>query len=173
MTDNKEVIKAINKQLGKEKPSKIKDFKKWWNNNSYKVFRVIFFPAWWYVCAKKRINKWLNDKIEWSDERTTEILNYYVPRYSEWNKDEDTFYFFDNGYGWHLTYAKKYLKRKDERYWNKFNWDIKNYLMKSFELDGFVKEVGNCFDGWTEIKFKLNKGDDENEKDTDPIQETI
>ena len=55
--------------------------------------------------------------------------------------------------------AKKYLKRKDRRFWNVHSsWNggnIRSYLIDEFELEGFEKEVGNCYDGWTEISFKM------------------
>lgn len=55
--------------------------------------------------------------------------------------------------------AKKYLKRKDRRFWNVHRgWaggEIRSYLIKEFELEGFEKEVGNCDDGRTEIPFKM------------------
>lgn len=55
--------------------------------------------------------------------------------------------------------AKKYLKRKDRRFWNvHIDWiggKIRSYLIDEFELEGFEKEVGNCEDGCTEISFKM------------------
>lgn len=150
---NSEVIKAMNK---KERKNTIR---KWWNKNGYKVMRVIFFPIWLGICAKNKIDGWLNSRNEWSEERAAEILNYYIPRRANWNDENKTFYFFDNGYGWSMCHAKKYLKWKDRRFWNIHKgWiggKIRSYLIDSFELQGFTKEVGNCFDGWTEISFHL------------------
>ena len=37
---NAEIIKAMNKKKKKN------TFREWWNKNSYKVYRVIFFPIW-------------------------------------------------------------------------------------------------------------------------------
>ena len=150
---NAEIIKAINK---KEKKHTIR---KWWNNNGYKVMRVIFFPIWITIAIKDKTNKWLNSRQEWSETRANEILNYYIPRRAEWDNEDKTFYFFDNGYGWSIYHAKRYLKRKDRRFWkvnsNSFGSKMRHYLIDEFELEGFSKTVGECAQGWTEISFKI------------------
>ena len=151
---NKEVVKAMN-----EKENRFNAMKKWWDKNGYKVMRVVLFPIWWGIKAKEKIDYYLNSREEWSEERVKEILNYYVPRLADWNEEDKCFYFFDNGYGWSIGLAKKYLKRKDRRFWNIHNgWGggkIRSYLIDEFELEGFEKEVGNCSEGWTEIAFRM------------------
>ena len=151
---NKEIIKAMNK-----KETKLDTFRKWWNKNGYKVMRVILFPIWWGICAKNKIEAWLNSRHTWNEEKANEVLNYYIPRRAEWCEEDKTFYFFDNGYGWSMCSAKKYLKLKDRRWWNNHRgWTggkIRSYLIDSFELEGFTKEVGECSDGWTEISFVM------------------
>ena len=150
---NKEVIKAMNKR-----ETKIDNLRKWWGKNGYKVMRVIFFPVWLGIEAKDKITSYLNSKEEWSEEKANEILSYYIPRVAEWNNKEKYFYFFDNGCGWSINYAKKYLKRKDRRFWKVntigIGGEIKSYLINKFELEGFKKEVGDC-NGWTEITFTM------------------
>ena len=151
---NKEIIKAMNK-----KETKLDTFRKWWGKNGYKVMRVILFPIWWGICAKNKIEAWLNSRHAWSEEKANEVLNYYIPRRAEWCEEEKTLYFFDNGYGWSMCSAKKYLKLKDRRWWNVHRgWTggkIRSYLIDKFELEGFTKEVGECSDGWTEISFVM------------------
>lgn len=150
---NTEVIKAMNK---KEKNS---TFCQWWNKNRYKVCRVVFFPVWLTMVTKTKITKWLNSREIWDEKRADEILNYYIPRRAEWDNKDKCFYFFDNGCGWSMCFAKKYLKRKDRRFWDVHRgWsggDIRSYLINNFELNGFTKEIGDCDDGWTEITFTM------------------
>lgn len=153
---NKEIIKAMNK-----KETKLDTFRKWWGKNGYKVMRVILFPIWFGVCAKEKIGAWLNSRHTWSEEKANEVLNYYVPRRADWCEEDKTFYFFDNGYGWSMCSAKRYLKLKDRRWWNVHRgWSggkIRSYLIDKFELEGFTKEVGECSDGWTEISFVMTE----------------
>ena len=151
---NKEIIKAMNK-----KETKIDGFGKWWNKNGYKVMRVILFPVWWGIKAKEKIEAHLNSKCKWSKEKANKILSYYIPRKAEWDAENKCFYFFDNGYGWSVCYAKKYLKRKDRRFWGIYgDWiggKVRSYLIDEFELEGFEKKVCDCYDGRTEISFTM------------------
>lgn len=149
-----EIIKAMQ---GK-KEHKVR---KWWNKNGYKILRVILFPFWIGSILSKKIRTWLDSKERWNEERATEILNYYIPRTSEWDAEDKSFYFFDNGLGWNLSLAKRYLKLKDRRFW-KVNccwWggEMRSFLINKFELEGFTKELGDCSEGQTEISFILNE----------------
>jgi len=145
---NKEIVKAMQ---GK-KEHKVR---KWWRKNGYKVWRVVLFPLWAGEILWNEINKRLNDKQEWNEECANEILNYYIPRRSEWVDKEQTFYFFDNGMGRTYGCAKYYLKRKDRRFWKVNCSKIREYLIEKFQLEGFTKVTGNC-DDWTEITFNLS-----------------
>ena len=148
---NNEVIKAMQ---GK-KEHKIRT---WMEKNGYKILRVVLFPIWIVAVLKDKISEYLLDREVWSDERATEILNYYIPRRADWDDNNKEFYFFDNGRYWH---NKKYLKIKDRLFWkaNSSPWggDIRSFLIDKFDLEGFTKELGDCSDGWTEIFFKLNE----------------
>ena len=155
---NNEVIKAMQ---GNKKEHKAR---KWWRKNGYKVWRVVLFPLWAGEILWNEINKRLNDRQAWNEERANEILNYYIPRCSDWDEETQSFFFFDNGLGWNLSLAKKYLKRKDRRFWkvNTGWWGgkMREYLIEKFQLEGFTKEVSDIIDArndWTEITFKLNK----------------
>ena len=157
---NQEVIKAINKSKSESK-SIFKTIKNWWRANNYKIFRIILFPIWIVEMLVNKYNSWKDAQNKWDEARANEILNYYIPRYCEWNDKEKSFYFFDNGMGWNSVYAKKYLKRKDRHFWKvNCGWwggDMRQYLLSTFELEGFTKEIGNCWEGWTEITFYLNE----------------
>ena len=144
---NAEVIKAMNKKEKKH------TFRKWWNRNGYKVMRVIFFPIWICSVIKEKITNMLNARQEWNEERVTAILDYYIPRKADWCEEDQTFYFFDNGIGWGMYWAKRYLKRKDRRFWKVNGVKIRRYLIDTYQLEGFTKIVGDCSNGWTELDF--------------------
>lgn len=151
---NPEVIKAMNK-----KETKVKAIRKWWGKNGYKVMRVILFPIWFGIKAKERIEKHLNSQLEWSEERANEILSYYVPRMAEWDAEDKSFYFVDNGMGWSMKCHQRKIKMKDRAWWRKFGrglgGKIRTYLIEKFELEGFEKEVGDTRNCWTEIAFRM------------------
>ena len=148
---NKEVIKAMEKK----EESSFNNFRKWLSRNRQKILRVILFPIYIITILCDKHKKMVRKANPWNEARAEEILNYYIPRSSDWSDEEKDFYYFNNGIGWNICYAKKYLKRKDRNFW-KYNYNqIRRYLIEKFELEGFVKEVGECGDGWTELNFKL------------------
>lgn len=151
---NAEVIKAMNK-----KETRINRIRKWWRKNGYKVMRVILFPIWGAVVAKEKFSNWKYARLEWSEERANEILSYYIPRKAEWDAEEKCFYFADNGMGWGMKCHQRKIKMKDRAWWRKFScgWGgkIRTHLIEKFELEGFQKIVGDTYDQWAEITFKL------------------
>lgn len=151
---NKEVIKAMNK-----KETKSYTARKWWNKNGYKVMRIVLFPLWWGICIKEKVDYYLNKKEVWSEEKADEILSYYIPRKAEWDAEDKSFYFADNGMGWGMRYCRKNIKRKDRRWWriytNGWGGKVRTYLINKFELEGFTKEVGDTYDSWTEVTFRM------------------
>ena len=152
---NKEIIKAMNR-----KPKEKGKLRKWWDKNHIKVMRVVLFPLWIWAIICDKLSDWIVYRNRWNEARAKEIFDYYIPRRAEWCADENEFYFFDNGYGWSINLAKKYLKRKDRAFWkNNIGWGggkMRNYLLYHFELEGFTKEVLNDSADWTEIAFKKN-----------------
>ena len=152
---NAEVIKIMNKKEKKQ------NFRKWWRKNGYKVLRVVLFPIWIGEIIQEKIKAYLYSREVWSEERVKEILDYYIPHTSDWDANDKDLYFFNNGYGWSIHFAKKYLKRKDRRWWKKHcGWsggDIRRYLIDKYELEGFTKEVRDCNGSWTEILFKMKE----------------
>ena len=153
---NPEVIKAMNR---KNEKHPIRD---WWKKNGYKFWRVVLLPIWLPMQWLEKVKSKVNARIKWSEERANEILSYYIPRRANWDDKEKTFFFFDNGMGWSLHSAKKYLKWKDRRWWKKFcgvwGGKIRVYLINDFEMEGFTKEHGDCSEGWTEVNFILEEG---------------
>lgn len=151
---NNEVIKAMNK-----KETKIDKIRKWWSKNGYKVMRVILFPIWWGIKAKEKIGAYLDSRNTWSEERADEILSYYIPRNSDWDAEDKSFYFYDNGLGWDMRCRQKRVKLKDRRWWKNHThaWGgkVRDYLIEKFELEGFEKTVGETYDFHTEVTFKM------------------
>lgn len=151
---NKEIIKAMQ---GKKEHKE----HRWWRKNGYIILRMILFPIWIGSILFEKGRAWLNNRQKWNEERATEILNYYIPRVSEWDEKNKCLYFFDNGLGWNYCLAKRYLKRKDRRFWKvNCTWwggKMRALLMEKFELEGFTKKLGNCYGEWTEIFFMLNE----------------
>lgn len=156
---NKETIKAMNK-----KPTKWDAICEWWNKNGYIVMRVLLFPVWAFMWSREKIEAYIDKRTEWSEERAAEILGYYIPRKASWDAEAKEFYFFDNGRGWNMKYIRrKYIKLRDRNFWKKYaggwGYKMREYLINTFELEGFTKELGDCND-FTEITFKMIETED-------------
>lgn len=147
---NETISKAIAK---KNRPHK---FRKWWNKNGYKVLRVVLFPVWIFCLCYEKINKLLDNRNKWDTARADEILTYYVPFKAEWDEESKELYFFDNGMGWG-KHALRYLRKKDRRFWECNRYNMREYLIHDFKLEGFDKTVGDCSNGWTELIFTWNE----------------
>lgn len=159
---NTEVIKAMTKET--KNLTVWNKISKWWRKNNYKIYRLVLFPIWFGIVIKEKIDKYIAKQNAWNENRAEEILNYYIPRSSDWDNDAKEFFFFDNGLGWYFNLAKRKLKRKDYNFWKTNNgWNggkIREYLIKKFELEGFSKQIIDTTEGRTEIVFKLNENVD-------------
>lgn len=77
--DRKEEITMTNEVIKAMQSKKEHKIRKWWYKNGHKVWRVILFPLWIGSILTYKCRVWLNNRQEWSEERATEILNYYIP----------------------------------------------------------------------------------------------
>lgn len=154
---NQEVLKAMNKSNKEKFSVKVKKVLK-------KIDKIILYP----VCLMcegfdelgAKYQKWQASKNEWDEARAKEIFDYFIPRRCNWNEKDKTFYYFNNGYGWDMAIAKKYLKRKDRTFWKiHCGWwgnEMRKYLCEKYELEGFRKIVYHNYNPhFTEISFKL------------------
>lgn len=151
---NKDIKKVINKKERK------RTIRKWWRKNSYKVARIIFWPIWLYMVLEEKYKAKKYKSLQWSEKRAQEVLEYYIPRYADWDSEEKCFYLADNGMGWTMReVVQKCVKRKNRAWWKKFAsaWggEVREYLIKDFELEGFTKTVEDNRLDWTEISFKM------------------
>lgn len=147
---NKEVIKAMNK-----KEVKTGKFCKRWGNK-----------------IKEKITLYLHSSKEWDKKKAKEILDYYIPRKSEWLKYDKSFYLVNHDYDWLIDSAKKYLKRRDRRFWsansNIKDSKIRDYLLDEFELEGFKKKILHRSNDRTEVWFMMD-GANNNDIDWDKV----
>lgn len=150
---NPEVIKAI------KSANKNNSFKRKAVELSQNILKVILFPIERTFRLKIKVNDWLNSKNTWSEERANEILSYYIPREAEWYVKDNLFYFADNGLGWNMKCNLRKIKLRDRRWWRIntgfYGGKVRTYLLEKFELEGFEKIVGDTYDHWTEVTFKM------------------
>lgn len=134
-------------------------FCKWWSKNGHIVMKIAFFPIWGCICARRKISVWLDSRQVWNEKKANRILNYYIPRVSQWVAKDKALYFQDRGDGWSNHYILECIKRRHRRFWKcnivQFGGNIRKYLIDKFELEGFEKKVLDCRGSMAKICFKL------------------
>lgn len=133
------------------KTSAIKDFKKWWGNNGYKVMRVILFPIWICAWAYEKIKDYNWKNTTFSAARAKEFCDWYLPRHI--NKTENGYYYYNNGYGF-----GKARRRKDKVFVSKYKYDLLQYIKNEYEIEGYTKRVIDTFE-FCECEVEFIKGE--------------
>lgn len=146
---NKEIEKMIIRSKNENKNTILK----WWRKNRYKVLRVKLSLITFITFIKEKYDNIVRNRNRWNEIKADRILQYFIPRKGKWYSEDNSLYFFDNGLGWET----KYVKFKDRAFWEINNREIRKYLINKFEIEGFIKEVGECSNGWTELTFYLKQ----------------
>lgn len=116
------------------------------NGCGIKILRVLLFPIWVVVLIKNEIFESIYRNTEWSDFRTTCILDKVLPHTVEICGDE-------------LCYCTEWsnpwstgnrLHFGDKIYGRKFNYKILKYLETTYQIDGYKKrlESPSAFEHW-------------------------
>lgn len=168
---NKEIAKAITKknklndfyrkQYEKNFKKKESKWRNWLRKNRHIIFRVIFFPIWFAVIFAEMIDRFLDSRTLWCEERANKILQNYVLDAAIWERENQTLYLAVFCNNWHFSWAKYHIKIKDYRFYRLYEERMKLYLIESFMLDGFTKVVRNCEDNSIEILFKIEQEEEE------------
>lgn len=93
---------------------------------------------------------WLNNKywksLKWSDCTAEKVLNHYLPKMVEYDKEMDGFFIKA---GWEKYRCVPLGYRK---WYQKFNTELVDYLIKDYCPDGYIKTFENL-DGWNPTLF--------------------
>lgn len=164
---NKEVAKAINKknklndryrkQYEKNSKKRESKWRNWLRKNRHIIFRVIFFPIWIAIIYANMLDRFLDSRTLWCEERANKILQNFVLDVAIWKRENQTLYLADFYYDWRFEWVKYHIKKKDYRFYRLYEDRMRLYLIESFMLDGFTKVVRNCENNCVEILFKIKQ----------------
>lgn len=128
-----------------QKESREHPIRKWWNSNSYKVFRIILFPIWLFILARDCHEAHLKEKAIFSKERAKALLDKYLPKIfaNELKYEPEGVLLRDTGYfGYQLRFRTDLKiprrKQKDIVFRDKFFPQILEYLWNEYEIDGWT-----------------------------------
>lgn len=171
---NKEVAKAINKknklndwykkQYEKNLKKEESKWRNWLRKNRHIIFRVILFPIWIAILYANMLDRFLDSRTLWCEERANKILRNYVLDVAIWKSKNQTLYLADFCDNWRFRCAKYHIKIRDRRFYRLYEERMRLYLIESFMLDGFTKVVRNCENNCVEILFKVKQEEEENDR---------
>lgn len=110
-------------------------FRKWWRNNNYKFWRIIFFPVLIFSNLKDTHyhKKWVN--TQWSKEQAKQVLDRNLYKIVTYTED-------GNFTSCWLSYMDNFkIKRKDRIFYKKFLHEINKYFKEEYQIDGYTKTV--------------------------------
>ena len=153
----------IEKQVAKKQRRENNKLRKWWRRNDYKVWRVLLFWVWIPIkLFNKRSDKQYKG-IQYSIETTKKYLNKVLPYLvSYWNEEPDCFLITNAGDMGGIRFrALMHLPRrykKQQRYFTKFYEEVKAYIVRTYEVDGYEKFPILTYDDWQNAKEKFDWG---------------
>lgn len=110
------------------------------------ILRILLFPIWGIILIKNEIFESIYRNTEWSDSRTTHILDRVLPHTVE-ICDNELCYCTE----WSNPWATgNRLHFGDRVYGRKFNYEILKYLETMYQIDGYKKrlESPSGFEHW-------------------------
>jgi hypothetical protein len=156
-------MNKIEKQVAKKKRRENNKLRKWWRNNSYKVWRVLLFWIWIPIKLFCDADDKKYKTMQYSDETTKKYLDKVLPYLvSYWGEESDCFLMTDAGdmggisFRAIMSLPSKYSKQR--RYFTKFYQETKAYIVRMYEVDGYEKFPIMTSADWYAAKEKFDWG---------------
>ena len=156
-------MNKIEKQVAKKQRKENNKFRKWWRTNSYKVWRVLLFWIWIPIVLleKKRDKQYM--AMKYSEETTKKHLDKVLPYLvSYWGENPSCFLFTTasdiGGIDFRSLMSLRHRYRKQERYFIKFYEEVKAYIVRTYEIDGYAKFPILTYSDWQAAKDKFDWG---------------
>lgn len=132
----------------------LKKLKRKRHSYSAQILRVLLFPIWVIVLIKNEIYESIYRSTQWSDSRTTRILDKVLP-YEVEICDDELCYCTEWRNPWSTGNR---LHFSDKIYGRKFNYEILRYLETMYQIDGYKKrlESPSGFERWIVFSRKNN-----------------
>ena len=151
----------IEKQVAKKQRRKNNKLRKWWSKNDYKVWRVLLFWLWIPIKLFRKINERKYKATQYSDQITKKYLDKVLPYLvSYWDEDPSRFLFTTasdmGGISFRALMSLPSRYSKQRRYFTKFYQDVKEYILKTYEIDGYEKFTIFTYNDWQTAKEKFD-----------------
>lgn len=156
-------MNKIEKQVNRKKRRENNRLKKWWRKNSYKVWRVLLFWLWLPIKLFCDADDKQYKAIQYSNEITKKYLDKVLPYLvAYWREEPNCFLMTDagdmGGISFKALMSLPRRHRKQERYFTKFYQEVKAYIVRTYEVDGYEKFSIMTSADWHAAKEKFDWG---------------
>lgn len=113
---------------------------------------LLVLPIAPFLIAYDKFDKWNYNRQEWSEEKATKVLNYFLPYVLEFAEEDNAYYYStDWSYtGWNIAKKVPFGLKKWAK---KFGYQTLKYLEEGYENAEFSKSIEKgYFETW--IKFE-------------------
>lgn len=156
-------MNKIEKQVAKKQRKENNKLLKWWSRNSYKVWRVLLFWVWIPIMLFDKTKDQQYKAMKYREETTKKYLDKVLPYLvSHWDEDPNCFLFTTysdmGGVNFRALMSLRRRYRKQERYFIKFYEEVKAYIVRTYEIDGYEKFPILTSADWYAAKEKFDWG---------------
>lgn len=146
MANSNNFDKAFTKKPARKKEWYMIHGKKW----TYPFWLAPIVP---FAILEDKIRDWRYNRLVWNEERAQRVLEYAFPNKAEIDRENQSIgrYLRSFWFDWY-----KFAKRRDKRWCKKFNIQLREYCINTFQMDGYTKEVDIENEEWTWVGFKKN-----------------
>lgn len=132
-----------------ERSHKVSTIKTWWKKNREKILSPLLLIE----KVADKVNKAIEKRTAWNEERAEAFCNKYLPQICE--KTKNGFWFYNNGYGFIYKCIKR--NRKDYKFGLKNQTKLFDYIKEQYEIEGYTKEVVPTYEYYKiEVNFIKN-----------------
>lgn len=114
------------------------------------IWAFLFFPIIFILLLVDKIHDWSYNRLKWSEEKAKKVLDYWLPYVLSY--DDGAYWYCTSWHypGWQIAKRAPIGLKK---WTKKFGYELRDYLEKGYEKDGFDRTIIEEY--WDEhwIKF--------------------
>lgn len=116
-------------------------------------YQVVFFalPLLPFVMALDAFHNWQYNRLVWSTEKATQVLDAILPRVLEWVEEDDAFYYCS---GWNGMVLRENCPLKYKKWVNKYYWKLHDFVKDGYQNPDYDKTIED--DAFSDVWVKFS-----------------
>ena len=132
----------------RKKPWYVVDIK----NYSIYIWGLPLVP---FVLGVEKFKDWCYNRLEWSEEKATKVLDEVLPKVLTYDAEDNAFYY---NIDWSFSEFRRYAPFGYKKWASKFGYDLKEFIQDGYENANYTKTVyDDGYHGDTWVKFEEKK----------------